>query len=274
MTKANELILIKFGGEVADSPTDLEHLSHSLKALIDKGNQVVLVHGGGPQATELSKRLGLEPKMVGGRRVTCRETLEVMKMVLPGVIHCNVLSMLQKFQLPVASVNGITMIEAHRRPPKAVSGSNGEKIDFGFVGDIDEVKTSLIQQLLNLSYLPVVSPIAADKEGQALNINADTVASAIARQLKVTRLVMLTKVGGVFADINDPKSRFKKLSMVEAQQKIKSGVIQGGMIPKLEEGFELLKEQLQGFHIVGANTPTSILEEIEHPGSIGTAIFS
>lgn len=271
MTK--ERILIKFGGEIADSEQDLDYLATSLKELNQRGHQVILVHGGGPQATALSKRLGIESKMVGGRRVTDKETLEVMKMVLPGVIHCNVLSALQKKCIPVASVNGITMVLAHRRPPKAVSGSHGELIDFGYVGDIDEVKVDLVENLLKLNYLPVVAPIAADREGQALNINADTVATALAKQLKVTRLVMLTKVGGVFADLNDPSTRFTQLTMEEAQEKILNGTIQGGMIPKLEEGFALLKEQLRGFHIVGLATPDCLLQEIEAPGTRGTAVF-
>ncbi len=267
------MIVIKFGGEVAESPEGLANLIHSVAELHSENQDVVLVHGGGPQATALSKRLNLEPKMVGGRRVTCADTLEVMKMTLPGIINSNVLAVLHKYKLPGVSVSGIGVVRATKRPPKAVSGSDGKVVDFGFVGDIVEVRSKYLQYLLADHYIPVLSPLCCDDQGTILNINADTVAVQIAKALKAQKLVLITQIGGVFEDINNPQSKYKTLSLSSAQEKIKSGIIKGGMIPKLEEGFKLLKEDLDSFHIVGVETADTILSEINRPGSRGTAII-
>jgi len=266
------MIVIKFGGEVAESPEGLGNLIHSVAELHRQNQDIVLVHGGGPQATALSKRLNLGPKMVGGRRVTCAETLEVMKMTLPGVINSNVLAMLHKFKLPGVSVSGIGVICANKRPPKTVSGSEGKVVDFGFVGDIVEIRPKYLQYLLAGRYIPVLSPLCSSDDGTILNINADTVAVQIAQALKATKLVLITQIGGVFEDINNIQSKYKTLSVSDAQEKIKNGTIKGGMIPKLEEGFKLLKGGLDSFHIVGIESPDTIQNEINLPGSRGTAI--
>ncbi len=266
------MIVIKFGGEVAESPDGLNNLIYSVGQLHSQNHDVVLVHGGGPQATALSKRLNLEPKMVGGRRVTCPETLEVMKMTLPGIINTNVLAILHKFKLPGVSVSGIGVVCAKKRPPKVVSGSEGKVVDFGLVGDIIEIRPNYLQYLLAARYIPVLSPLCSDDEGVILNINADTVAVQIAQTLKASKLVLITQIGGVFEDLNNPQTKYKTLSAASAQEKIKNGTIKGGMIPKLEEGFKLLKGDLDSFHIVGVESSDTVLSEIKIPGSRGTAI--
>lgn len=266
--------VIKFGGEIVDSLAQLNNLAQSLIKLHERKEKLVLVHGGGPQATKLSTRLGITSKMVGGRRITDSETLEVMKMTLPGIINSNILAILKKHHLPVVSVNGISTILAHKRPPKMVSGSNGEVIDFGLVGDIDGVDTSLIEYLLKGNFIPVISPLTADQNGQILNINADTVAVKIAKSLQAKHFVAVTQVGGVYINLEDKNSKLSKLTINEAKQKISEGVIHGGMIPKIEEGLELLQAQLDSFHIVGLETADGLLEEISNPGSVGTAIVS
>ncbi|MBI2520652.1 MAG: acetylglutamate kinase [Bdellovibrio sp.] len=266
------MIVIKFGGEVAESSEGLSNLIHSVARLHGEKQDIVLVHGGGPQATLLSRRLNLEPVMVGGRRVTDQETLEVMKMTLPGVINSNVLAMIHKFKLPGVSVSGIGVVRATKRPPKAVSGSEGKLVDFGLVGDIVEIRPKYLQYLVAGRYIPVLSPLCCDDDGTILNINADTVAVQIAQVLKADKLVLITQIGGVFEDIHNPQSKYAVLKMSDAQEKIKKGIIKGGMIPKLEEGFKLLKEDLDSFHIVGVESPETILNEINRPGSCGTAI--
>ncbi len=266
------ITLIKFGGEIIEDEKLLDNLGSSIKALVDNGEDIVLVHGGGPLSTKISKRLGLKTQMVGGRRVTDKETLEVMKMVLPGIINSNVLSTLKKFSLPGVSVSSISMIKTHKRPPKVVSGSNGKKVDFGYVGDIDEVNTNLLSHLISGKYIPVVSPLSATDDGVMMNINADTVAVQIAKSIKAKRLLLITKIGGIFENPEDLSTKFSKLSMGQAKDKIKKGIIQGGMIPKLEESFKLLEENLDSFHIIGLDTKNSIKCEIEKPGSIGTVI--
>ncbi|HLE10308.1 MAG: acetylglutamate kinase [Bdellovibrionales bacterium RIFOXYD12_FULL_39_22] len=265
-------ILIKFGGEIVENEKSLENLALSLAKLFADGHQIILVHGGGPLATALSKRLNIEPKMVGGRRVTCKETLEVMKMTLPGIINSNILAMLKKHKLPAVAVSAISFINASLRPPKRVSGSNNEVVDFGFVGDIKSVDPALINFYLEKKLIPVISPLCADDKGNILNINADTVATATAEALEVDSLVMVTQVGGIFEDIKNPSSKMTLLSMSEASKKIAEGIISGGMIPKVEECNKLFEKQLSAVHIVGVNSPDDIANEIAHPGSVGTTI--
>lgn len=268
----NSAIVIKFGGEVVESENQLKNLASSIRELHSRGEKLILVHGGGPIASKLSKRLDLVPTMVGGRRVTCSETLEVMKMTLPGIVNSNVIAILNGLKLPAVSVSGISFINAIKRPPKAVSGSEGKLIDFGHVGDVIDIDPQLLNDLLEKGYIPVVSPLSADSDGNMLNINADTIASEIAKRVKAKDLVLITAIGGVFKDIDDKSSKYSQISLDEGKELIKEGIIQGGMIPKLEEGFKLLEENLNAFHIVGTNTEKCVLNEIETPGSIGTAI--
>lgn len=266
------LTVLKFGGEITEKKDQLQNLIYSVEQLMAQGEKIILIHGGGPSATELSKKLGIDSKFVGGRRVTDEATLEVMKMTLPGLANTNVLSMCKKNKVNAVAVSGLSIVEAKKRPPKAVSGSNGEIVDFGFVGDITGIETKLLFDLIEKKYLPVVSPLASDDQGQVLNINADTVAVQIAKAMKADRFIFITAVGGVFANIEDKSSRFSKLSITEAKEQIAKGVIQGGMIPKLEEAFDLLSGQLSSFHIVGLSTDKDVVNEIKNPGSTGTVI--
>ena len=265
-------IVIKFGGEIVESSPDLDNLIHSVKALHQRGEKIILVHGGGPLASSLSTRLGLVPKKVGGRRVTDADALEVVKMVLPGIINSNILAILKKNSLNGAAVSSISLFKAVKRPPCIVSGSNGEKVDFGFVGDVVSMDTKHIDILLNENIIPVVSPLCAGDNGDCLNINADTIATSIASNTNAKDLVLITKIGAVFEDINNPSSKIKTLSVLEAKQKIEQKIIQGGMIPKLEECFPLLAQQLKMIHIVGTDKKETLLSEIENPGSEGTVI--
>ncbi len=267
-------IVIKFGGEIVEDPTDLNNLLTSVKQLHLQGEKIILIHGGGPLASSLSQRLGITPKKVGGRRVTDTETLEVMKMVLPGIINSNILALLKKKEVPCSTLSGINLFHAEKRPPKIVSGSGGKEIDFGAVGDLISVDTTLINLLLTANIIPVISPLCASNQGHCLNINADTIATFIAANTDAKDLVLITKVGAVFEDINNPQSKIDQLSVAQAQEKIAQGVIQGGMIPKLEESFPLLKKQLKKIHIVGTANTTTLLNEIKEPGSEGTVIHS
>ncbi len=272
MAMKTDPIIIKFGGEVVENEQLLSNLACSIKKLHQAGEKLILVHGGGPVATKLSKKLQLTPKMVGGRRITCKETLDVMKMSLSGIVNSNVLAILKKNSLPGVSASGISFINATTRPPRAVSGSDGKLIDFGYVGDIIDIDPDYLGQLLKLKYIPVVSPLCCDISGKMLNINADTVSTQIAKYTKAKALILVTAIGGVYRDINSANSRFRSLTIEQAKNLILDGTIQGGMIPKLEEGFKLLDNRLSYFHIVGVDTPDSIFAEIQTPGFSGSAI--
>jgi acetylglutamate kinase len=267
-------IVIKFGGEVVESPQQISNLISSIKELHQQNEHIVLVHGGGPIASSLSKKLGISPNMIGGRRVTCSDTLEVMKMTLSGIVNSNILSLLKKHNLPGVCASSISFVDASKRPPKVVSGSDGKTVDFGHVGDVNSVDPNLLNHLLSGNFIPVVTPLSCDSDGNILNINADTIAVQIASHLNAKKLVLVTAIGGVFKDITDPDSKFKKLNIAEAKNLIQDGTIQGGMIPKLEEGFKLIDKGMNSFHIVNTETPSTLLDEIIHPGSQGTAVIN
>jgi acetylglutamate kinase len=180
---------------------------------------------------------------------------------------------LKKHNILASAVSAISIIEAHKRPPKQVSGAD-RIVDFGFVGDVDKCDSTLLEILLEKNILPVISPLSVSKDGTILNINADTIASHVALAIQANTLVLITKIGGVFTNIEDPHSRISKLTITQAKEKIKDGTIVGGMIPKIEECFKLLEGPVERVHIVGVSSPTMLQEEMLKPGSCGTAIVN
>jgi acetylglutamate kinase len=267
------IVVIKFGGEIVEDKNQLENLASSVSMLCNSNFSPVLIHGGGPMATRLSEKLQIVPRMVGGRRVTCDDTLEVMKKVLPGIINTNILAILKSKQLNATSVSGVSIVECHKRAPKIITGSNGETIDFGHVGDVDSISTHLLELLIEKNYIPVISPLSADSNGFVLNINADTIAAEVAISLQAKHILMITAIGGVYLDINKKETLLHKLPVIEAKRLIKDNIITGGMIPKLEEGFKLIDSGIKHYHIVNTDDKKNIFEEIKNPGSIGTCIY-
>lgn len=269
-----DILIIKFGGEVVDSANDLSNLLDSVQQLYKQGEKIVLVHGGGPRASQLSQQLGIVPNKVGGRRITDAPTLEVMKMTLPGLISSDILCMMKAKKIPSCSLSGISLFQAQKRPPVVVSGSNQEKIDFGFVGDVHGVDIELLQMYINNNIIPVISPLCSSDKGVGLNINADTVATSLALHTKAKGIVLITKVGAVFKNIDDQSTKISTLTIEQAKKCIADGIIQGGMIPKIEECFKLLHNGLSRVHIVGTQTNKTLLNEIVTPGSEGTVLTS
>ena len=191
--------------------------------LFELGVRVVLVHGGGPQSTELSQKLGVRTRFVGGRRVTDSEALRVTTMVLNGEVNTRILAACRDFDLPAIGLSGVDagLIRAHRRPPVEVrEGAAVETVDYGYVGDIDGVDGGFLERLLGIGALPVVSPISADEAGTLLNINADTVASALAVALGAEKLILLGEAPGLLADPEDSGSvvSFLDLAGLEAMK--------------------------------------------------------
>lgn len=266
--------VVKLGGESMTSSEVLERLIEDVTLLHLVGIRVVLVHGGGMHVTKLAEQLGIETKFVGGRRVTDEDTLDVLKMVLAGKISVEILSMLKRKGVQAMGVSGVAagVIEARRRVPTAVTGSGGEIVDFGEVGDIERIDTELISLLLDNGYLPVLSPLGADAEGNVLNINADTVACRLASALEVEKLLLMTGALGVMADLNDPTTLISRLTATEAREAIEDGIIKGGMIPKLEEAVRSLEAGTNQVHILSAVEPHQVLLEVFTPTGCGTMI--
>jgi len=260
--------VVKLGGDVLSHPA-LPAVAADI-ARAASGRRLVIVHGGGPQATALSRRLGLDPRIVGGRRITDAPTLDVMKAVVAGQLNVDLVAALRGAGLPAIGLSGSSgVIHARRRPPRVVSGAGAEPIDFGLVGDVDAFDRTPLDALAGAGLVPVLACLAAGAGTEVLNINADVVASQLAAALDAAALIACTAVGGVRRDKDDPTTRFSRLTVAEAQAAIRDGVVQGGMIPKLEEAFAPLAAGVAAVHIVA---PGEIATSLAAPGSVGTLL--
>lgn len=268
-TFAGQWFVVKIGGELAlDVPRLAQTVGAAVHQFLAAGIRVAIVHGGGPQATDLSKKLGLVTTQVAGQRVTDEATLEVMKQALGGVA-INVAAAMRLAQVTALCTTGVSggLVEATRRPPVKVGDA---LVDYGLVGDVTGVNVPLLEKLASIGVVPVMGCLAADATGQVFNVNADTVATRLAGRLGAARLFLVSNVPGVLADKNDPSTRFPMLNPTEARAHIASGAIGGGMIPKVEESLAMLDEGIGAIHIVGLSPDTAILDEARDPGSRGT----
>jgi acetylglutamate kinase len=263
--------VVKLGGDVLAGAA-LEVAAAEIARARAAGRRLVVVHGGGPQTTELSRRLGLEPKIVGGRRVTDSAALDVVKMVVAGRLNVDLVAALRAVGVPALGLSGSSgVVRAHRRPPRVVSGSDGAPVDFGLVGDVEGFDLALLNAIDAAGHLPVLACLGAGPAGQTLNINADVVASQLAAALGASALVACTAVGGVRRDKDDPATRLGRLTVAEARAAIAGGVVQGGMIPKLEEAFAPLAAGVGAVHVVA---PGEIAASLAAPGSVGTLLVT
>jgi len=269
--------VVKCGGEIARDREALDLLAGDLALCHAIGVRMVLVHGGGPQATELSRKLGVEPEIVQGRRVTDDATLEVAKMVFAGQINIDILSALRRHGLQSVGLSGVDggIVSAVRRPATEVSDpETGARrtVDFGHVGDIERVDTRLLRKLVDESYVPVVSSLGGDNQGRVFNINADTVAARMAVDLKADKLILLTSAPGVLADPKDPASLISHLSAARCEELLRSGAIRGGMVPKLETVLDAVRSGVRRAHILDGKAPHSILVELFTHEGTGTMV--
>ncbi|MFZ5471832.1 MAG: acetylglutamate kinase [Myxococcota bacterium] len=273
---AGRWFVVKVGGELAlDRPALAASVGAAVRSFLAAKVKVAVVHGGGPQATSLQNRLGVEVKQVAGRRITDEATLEVMKMTLGGQVSVDVAAAFKLAGVPALCTTGVScgLVEAVRRPPKVMPGAGPTPVDFGLVGDVARVDTALFERLSAAGVVPVLGSLCADAGGQVLNVNADTVAARVAGHLKAAKLLLVSNVPGVLRDKNDLSTRIPRLTPEEARAHIEAGVIQGGMIPKVEESVAMLEEGIEAIHIVGASPPSAILEEAASPGSRGTVFL-
>jgi acetylglutamate kinase len=257
-------VLVKLGGEVVGAR--LAEIAAELAAITKAGTRVVVSHGGGPQVTALSTRLGLPTNIVAGRRVTDAATLESAQMAIVGQVNVALQNGLQRAGLRAVGLHGV--IEARRRTPKVLPGAGPDPVDLGFVGDPTGFDLPLLRHLLDGGYLPVVACLGHDTDGAPLNINADLVANQLARALSVDALVLVTSAPGVLADAKDPASRIPRLTVAEGRALIASGAAQGGMIAKLDESLTAIEAGVPAIYIV----KDAIARALEAPGSVGTVL--
>jgi len=272
------VFVVKLGGELVAEPEVLDDIAQDLSLIYLIGIKLVVVHGGGPQATELSKRLGVVPKFVEGRRVTDEESLEIVKMVLAGKINHEILTILRKHgvrSVGLSGIDGDVVIAERRSPVELIDRESGEKnsIDYGHVGDIKKINPDLLNVLLENGYVPVIASLSDDGRGNILNINADTVASHIAVAMGAYKYITMTNVSGVLRDINDPESRISYMSDNEAEELINNGTIKGGMIPKIKECIYAVRGGVKRVHILNGFEKNSLLVEVFTRGGQGTMIL-
>jgi acetylglutamate kinase len=261
-----KVFVVKVGGRIVGRRDLLDSLIEDVCLLEQVGVEIVLVHGGGPQATEMSKKLGLEPEIIAGRRVTDAKTLEVAKMVYGGSLNIDILSSFRTHHSPAVGVSGVDgdLITARKRP-------KGE-VDYGFVGDIEKVNPKVLHHLLEGGMTPVVSCLGADAEGMILNINADSVAEAIARSLGAEKLVVVTDTEGVLKNVSEPSSLVSYADIDEIEQLKSAGSLTGGMLPKVDACVRALKGGVRRTHIINGTKPGALLREIFTNAGCGTMI--
>lgn len=266
-------LVVKVGGEAIADPTLRAQVAADL-AKLQGGASVIVVHGGGVQASALAQRLGVERRVVAGRRITDDATLDVMKMAVAGIAGTELAAALQAAGarcVPTTGVGGL--IRAAKRPPRVVAGGGDEPIDFGHVGDVVGVETARLGFLLGAGLMPVIGCLASDDDGRVYNINADIVATQVADAVAAP-LILLTGAPGVLANPDDPTSRLPRLTAAEFQARIDDGSIRGGMLPKLEESFRTLAAgAVPVILILPADQPGAIAKALAAPGSVGTALL-
>jgi acetylglutamate kinase len=268
---AVDVVVVKLGGDVLEGAA-LAAVAESLRAVAhETSHALAVVHGGGAQVTALAGRLGIETRMVGGRRITDAATLEVLELVVAGKLNVELCAALQAHGVRAVGLHaGSGVLRARRRPPRVISGAGPEPIDMGLVGDVVSFDLPLLEALWAAGRVPVLSSLGLEG-GAVLNLNADLVASQLAATLKASSLVAVTAVGGVRRDKDDPRSRIDRLTVSEARAAIAGGVVQGGMIPKLEEAFAPLAAGVARVQIVA---PGEIAAAVRDPGSAGTLLVA
>lgn len=269
--------VIKFSGKVTEDKDVLSSLVEEIALLHQVGIRVCVVHGGGKQLTELAEKLGVVQTIVGGRRITDDDTLELAKMVLRGKINTEILAQFRRRGIHAVGISGIdgSIITAEKRPQKDVFDvETGETkiVDFGHVGDVVNVNTALITTMMDNRYLPIVSSLGADDDGRIFNINADTIAAEIAAGLVAEKLILLSDVNGIYLDEGDEGTKLSRLTSIEARQLIASGRAKDGMIPKLESLIALLGRGVRSAHIIGGKVRNSILAEVFTDEGTGTMV--
>jgi acetylglutamate kinase len=269
--------VVKLSGKVTEDRTGLISLAEELALMHQVGIRLCVVHGGGKQLSDLAALMGVQQTIIEGRRVTDDATLEMAKMIFAGKINTDILAALRHRGVEAVGLSGVdgNIVHAERRPPKEIMNretGESEHIDFGHVGDIIEINSRLLMVLLDQGYLPVISSLGADAEGTVFNINADTIASEIAIQLKAEKLVLLSDVDGIYLRASEPETKLSRLTADEAEELVQQGSATGGMIPKLQNIIELLRRGVGSAHIIDGTARNALLAEVFTDKGTGTMI--
>jgi len=274
---AGKTFVVKLSGKVTENHENLRSLAEELALLHQVGIHICVVHGGGKQLSDLASKMGIEQTIIEGRRVTDDATLEMAKMVFAGKINTDILAALRNHGIEAVGLSGVdgNIVHAERRPPKEIVNrqtGTREQVDFGHVGDVVQINSRLLTVLLDHGYLPVISSLGADAEGKVFNINADTIASEIAVQLRAEKLILLSDVDGIYLRVNEPDTKLSRLTIDEAEALIRDGSASGGMIPKLQSIIELIRRGVHSAHVISGSNRNALLSEIFTDKGTGTMV--
>lgn len=260
-------IVIKYGGAAMLNEELTQKIMQDVTLLKFVGMNPILVHGGGPDINNMLKALSVEPKFIDGLRVTDDQTMEVVQMVLTGKINKEIVAKLNGMGASAIGLCGIdgNIIKAEKAPPK-----NG--VDLGNVGSVVSINTTLLSTLCSDQYIPVIAPVGMGSGGESYNINADTVAGAIAAALKAEKLIFLTDTDGIRTDAEDPETLLYVASKTDILNMIDDGKIVGGMLPKVQSCLAALKQGVNRTHILNGTIPHPIILEIFTDSGIGTMV--
>lgn len=268
-----KVFVLKASGGVFGNADATRALMEQVAILHQVGIRVIIVHGGGEQLTGIQQSMGIETRMVAGRRVTDAKSIEVTSMVLNGLVNTQILGICRELSINAVGVSGVDagLIRAHKRPPVKVGA---ETVDYGFVGDIDLVDAKVLQQLLDDGLMPVISPVSCDDKGVLLNINADTVAAAIGAALNAEKLIMVTGAAGIFESLEDPRSLVSYIDLAGLQRLKDQGSLKDGMLPKAKAIEDAIRGGVRRVHCISYKTPDSVLAEVFTNEGTGTLIVA
>ncbi len=257
----SKIVVVKYGGNAMLNEELKNAVMGDIVLLSLIGVKVVLVHGGGPEITDMLKRVGKKSEFVGGLRVTDAETADIVQMVLAGKISKSLVNLIQNIGGRSISLSGVDghLIEAKQAKP-----------ELGYVGEITDVNIQPILDVLEKGYIPVVSTVGCDADGNIYNINADTAAARIAGALGAESLISMTDINGLLRDVNDPASLISRVTLEEAPSLVEEGIISGGMIPKVDCCIEAIRRGVKRVFIINGTVPHAILIEILTDAGIGT----
>jgi len=272
----DSVMVIKLGGHAIVGQGIIENVVRDIVLLRYIGIHPVIVHGGGPEITEKMKKMGKDPSFVAGLRITDDETLEIVRMVLVGNINTKITSLLVRNGAKAVGLNGKDggLIRARKKAPQKVIYEGKEhEVDLGWVGETEVIHPELVNIIIQHGYVPVIAPIAMDAQGNALNLNADTVAGDMAAALHADRLLLLTDVPGILKDTTDPSTRLSSLTVGELDELIAQDVIREGMMPKVLAAMVAVSAGVQAVHIIDGSREHSLLLELLTAGGIGTMVM-
>ena len=269
---SGSLVVVKVGGSVQESPENLMRLLSDIAFMRTVGIKVILVHGGGKAISRAMEQAGIAPNFVQGLRVTDEATIEVVEKVIKHEVNANILRLLNNnFHVLARPLHGDWIFTV--RKVTGTDAETGEPLDWGYVGEPVKVKTEAIAQMTDAGVSPVITPLGVGEEaGMLYNVNADIAAVAIAKAMRVRKLVFISDVPGLLRDINDPGSLFSTLHLGDVQTLKDEGVIRGGMLPKIDSCVEAIEAGVQRVHLVDGRMPHSLLLEIFTKQGVGTEI--